>query len=79
MVLSMFTVCELRVWQRVKPFSCGQHGGLMLAETYGFSPRPNPEAPQSQEGDVKGCHDCREDKLSIPLQLGFFNFMCIPR
>ncbi len=56
MVLSMFTVCEPRVWQWVKQLSRGQDGDLMLAETYGWTPWPNPAAPQSQVGDVKCCH-----------------------
>lgn len=56
MTVSMFSVCELRAWQQVKQLSCRQYRGLMLAETYGKTPWPNPASPQLRVRHVKCCH-----------------------
>lgn len=55
MVLSMFTACELPIWQWVKQFSCGHDRCLMLAGTYGWTHGPNPAAPQSRVEVGKVC------------------------
>ena len=54
----------------VKRLSCGQDGGLMLEETYGQTPGPNPAAPSSQEEDVKCCHIAQ--RTTVYLSCSFF-------